>query len=162
MVTSHSLSVNKPLHLNCLIFHKRSGQREVFADTSAEKLHYSFDCALYMTDGTSPFRSFYSSFSQIHKVGIVANFVFPYTYLQCSSLFSPTDESMSKVRNQGIGGGFFSRLQTSLVQLILNRRVTTKLAILAFLYCGEFVKNSNGWPLGLKGLQNLVACPRAL
>ena len=35
------------------------------------------------------------------------------------------------------------RLQISLVQFILNGRAKTKLAILAFLCCGEFVKTSN-------------------
>ena len=32
-------------------------------------------------------------------------------------------------------------LQTTLVQFISNGTAKTKLAILAFLYCGEFVKN---------------------
>ena len=34
-------------------------------------------------------------------------------------------------------------LQMSLVQLILNGTAKTKLAILAFLCCGEFVKTPN-------------------
>ena len=37
---------------------------------------------------------------------------------------------------------YISRLQTSLVKLILNGTAKTKLAILAFLHCGEIVKNS--------------------
>ena len=38
---------------------------------------------------------------------------------------------------------YISRLQTLLVFLILNGTAKTKLAILAFLYCGQIVKNSN-------------------
>ena len=34
-------------------------------------------------------------------------------------------------------------LQTSLVWLISNGTANTKLAILTFLYCGKFLKNSN-------------------
>ena len=36
-----------------------------------------------------------------------------------------------------------SRLQTSLVQVIFNGTAKTKLAILALLYCSEFVKTPN-------------------
>ena len=39
---------------------------------------------------------------------------------------------------------YLSRLQTSLVFLILIGLAKTKLAILPFLYCGEIVKNSIG------------------
>ena len=35
-------------------------------------------------------------------------------------------------------------MQTTLVQLISNETTKTKLAILAFLYCGQYLKNSNG------------------
>ena len=38
---------------------------------------------------------------------------------------------------------YISRLQTLLVFSILNGTAKTKLAILAFLYCGQIVKNSN-------------------
>ena len=38
------------------------------------------------------------------------------------------------------------RLQTSLVIFISNGTAKTKLGILPFLYCGEFVKNSSGKP----------------
>ena len=37
---------------------------------------------------------------------------------------------------------YISRLQTLLVFLILNNTAKVKLAILAFLYCTEIVKNS--------------------
>ena len=37
---------------------------------------------------------------------------------------------------------YFSRLQTSLVFIILNGTAKTKLAMLAFLCCQEFMKNS--------------------
>ena len=39
--------------------------------------------------------------------------------------------------------GYVSRFKISLVQLISNGTGKTKLAILAFLCCGQFVKNSN-------------------
>ena len=41
--------------------------------------------------------------------------------------------------------GCISRLQTSLLLLILNSTAKMKLAILAFLCSGEFVKNSVEW-----------------
>ena len=40
----------------------------------------------------------------------------------------------------GIKGVLVSRLQTSLILLLLNGKAKTKLAILVFLYCEEFVK----------------------
>ena len=36
-----------------------------------------------------------------------------------------------------------SRFQTSFIQFISDGKAQTKLAILAFLCCGQFVKNSN-------------------
>ena len=60
------------------------------------------------------------------------------------SLFAPTDASKYEIRNQGVYEDFISRLNTLLDYLIFNGRAKTKLAMLAFLYCGEFVKNSIG------------------
>ena len=64
-------------------------------------------------------------------------------YLQFSSLFATNDTSNCEVRNQGIHEDYISRLHASLAQLIFNGRAKTKLAMLAFFYCGEFVKNSS-------------------
>ena len=36
---------------------------------------------------------------------------------------------------------YILRMQTSLVQFLFNGTAKTNLAILAFLYCGDFVKN---------------------
>ena len=38
---------------------------------------------------------------------------------------------------------YISRLQTLLVFSLLNGIAKTKLAVLAYLYCGEIMKNSN-------------------
>ena len=40
--------------------------------------------------------------------------------------------------------GYLSRSQTLLVFLILNGTSKTKLTILALMYCGQIMKNSNG------------------
>ena len=63
-------------------------------------------------------------------------------YLQCSSLFAPTDASKYKITNQGIYKDYISIINVMLDWLIFNGRAKTKLAMLAFLYCREFVKNS--------------------
>ena len=63
-------------------------------------------------------------------------------YLQFSSLFATNDASKCEIRNQGIHQDYISRLHASSAQLIFNGRAKTKLAMLAFLCCGEFVKNS--------------------
>ena len=47
-------------------------------------------------------------------------------------------------------GHYISRLQTLLVFLILNGTAKMKLAILAFLYCGEIVKNSSSTVVGIE------------
>ena len=62
-------------------------------------------------------------------------------YLQFSSLFATYDASKFETRYQWMQYDYISRLQTSLVQFLSNDTAKTKLAILAFLYCGEFVKN---------------------
>ena len=51
-----------------------------------------------------------------------------------------------------VKGHYISRLQTLLVFLILNGTAKMKLAILAFLYCGEIVKNSTSTVVGIKKL----------
>ena len=67
--------------------------------------------------------------------------VVPYN---CSFLlyFQSTDARKYEIRNQGVHEDYISRLNTLLHYLIFNGRAKTKLAMLAFLYCGEFVKNS--------------------
>ena len=54
--------------------------------------------------------------------------------------FAPTDVSRCEIRNQGIDEGYNSRLHTWLDKLTFTGRAKTKLAMLAFLYCGEYVK----------------------
>ena len=62
--------------------------------------------------------------------------------MQFSRLFATNDISKCEIRNQGIHEDYISRLHTLLKYLIFNGRAKTKLAMLAFLYCVEFVKNS--------------------
>ena len=82
-----------------------------------------------------------SCFLQSHKVGnvgVIANFVFPYF----SPLFATNDVIKCEIRNQGIHDDYISRLHALCELFIFNGRAKTKLAMLAFLYYGEFVKNS--------------------
>ena len=65
------------------------------------------------------------------------------TYFQFSSLFAPYDVSKCDTRYQWIQTDYISILKTLLFLFISNGRAKTKLAILAFLYCEEFVKNPN-------------------
>ena len=74
-------------------------------------------------------------------VGIVANFVFLID-LQFSSLFT-TDVSKYEIRNQWEYDHNILRSNATLDWLIFSNRAKTKLAMLAFLYCEEIVKNSN-------------------
>ena len=64
-------------------------------------------------------------------------------YLQFSSLFAPTVLSKCEIRNQGVHEDYISRLNALLEYSSFNGRAKTKLAMLAFLYCVEFVKNSS-------------------
>ena len=86
-------------------------------------------------------------FSQKHKVGnvgIIVNFDFS-IYLQFSSFFLHQlvlYTSKCEIGNQGVYNDYISRLHASLNHLIFDGKAKTKLAILAFLYCGGFVKNS--------------------
>ena len=76
-----------------------------------------------------------------HKVGnisIFANFVF----LLAVYLFARIEVSKCELGNQGVHGNYISRIQTLLGELIFNGTIKTKLAMLAFSYCGEIVKNS--------------------
>ena len=63
----------------------------------------------------------------------------------CFFLFVITDASKCEIRSQEVCKDYISRLHTSLDPLIVIGRAKMKLAMLAFLYCGEFVKNSNDW-----------------
>ena len=79
----------------------------------------------------------------IHTVGndgINASFMFPYI---CSLIlyFYPVILVNVKLDVSGYRIDYISRLQTSLVKLILNGTAKTKLEILAFLYSGEIMKN---------------------
>ena len=97
------------------------------------------------------FRIFYlrkrqqSRFSQSHKVGnvgIIANFVLPYI---CSLLLFLGHFAAGKrqIKCQWVQYNCISRFNILLVWYFSNGTAKTKLAILAFLYCGVFVKNSN-------------------
>ena len=48
---------------------------------------------------------------------------------------------VNDIRYQWVQTDYISRLKTLLVLFISNDRANTNLAILAFLYSGEFVKN---------------------
>ena len=96
-----------------------------------------------------------SGFSRTHKIviiGIIANFVFPYF---CSFLLYLHHIILVNV-TLNISGYYISRLQTLLVLLISNGTVETKFAILAFLYSGEFVKNTT-YP-EIISFSTLIAC----
>ena len=59
------------------------------------------------------------------------------------SLFARKDGSKCEIPYQWENKDYILRLKTSLLHFFIsNGRAKTKLAILAFLYCGEFVKNS--------------------
>ena len=62
-------------------------------------------------------------------------------YLQFPSLFLHY-VSKCEITYQCVQENYISKLQTSLVQFVSDGTAKIKLAILAFLYCGEFVKNS--------------------
>ena len=63
-------------------------------------------------------------------------------YLQLRSFFAPCDISKCEIRCQWVYEDYISGLKTSLVSFISNGTAKTKLPILAFLCCGEFMKTS--------------------
>ena len=84
--------------------------------------------------------------SQPHKVGnngININLI-SHTYI-FNFLYHLDLKMLVKVKSD-VKRDYIKRLQTLLVFLILNLTERTKLAILAFLYCGEIVKNCNVLP----------------
>ena len=56
------------------------------------------------------------------------------------ALFASTGVSKCEIRNQGGNEDCILRLNATLDWLMFNDRAKTKLAKLAFLYCGEIVK----------------------
>ena len=64
-------------------------------------------------------------------------------YLQFSSLFIITVVSKYEIRNQWVYDHYILRWNATLDWLIFSDRAKTKLAMLAFLYCIEIVKNSS-------------------
>ena len=90
------------------------------------------------------FKDHPSGFSQTHKIGniaIIANFVFPQTssfllYLQRMLLLNMTLDI------SGYNMIIFQGCKLSWYSSFVMEQLKTKLAILAFLYCGEFVKKS--------------------
>ena len=64
------------------------------------------------------------------------------TYLEFSSLFTLTNVSKWEIGNQRAQEDYILKINVSLDLLIFIDRVKTKLAMLAFLYCRDIVKNS--------------------
>ena len=62
-------------------------------------------------------------------------------YMQFPSLFVSYDISKCDIRYHWVQADYISRFNTLLDFFISNGTAKTKLAILASLYCGEFVKN---------------------
>ena len=79
-------------------------------------------------------------------------------YLQLSSLFVPTVFSKCEFRNQGVHEDYMSRLNALLEWLIFNGRAKTKLAMLAFLYCVKFLKNSCAFAALKRYVSDCVNC----
>ena len=66
--------------------------------------------------------------------------------MQFPSLFATIDVSKYEIRNQWECYHYILRSNATLDSLILINGTKTKLVMLAFLYCGEIVKNSIGHP----------------
>ena len=66
-------------------------------------------------------------------------------YLRFVSLFAPYNISKCEIRWQWVHEDCISGLKNSLVLFISNGTAKTKLAILAFLCCAEFMKNYCDW-----------------
>ena len=76
----------------------------------------------------------------MHPTGMNSCFLIPYI---CSFLLILHHIVLVSAKLDSGGYDYISGLQTSVVQLISNDASKTKLAILAFLYCGEFVQKSD-------------------
>ena len=63
-------------------------------------------------------------------------------YLQFSSVLTSTNVCKREIRNQRAYEDYILRINVTLNWLVFNSRAKTKLAMLAFLHCGEIVKNS--------------------
>ena len=89
-----------------------------------------------------------SRFSQTQKIGniaiiaIIVNFVFQYIFL-FRPLFALYDVGKCEIRCHWVQEDYILMMQTSVIEFSSNGVAKTKLAILAFLYCGRFVKNFN-------------------
>ena len=62
-------------------------------------------------------------------------------------LFVPIDIKKCEITNQGLYENHISWVQILLNELIFNGTDKTTLAMLTFLYYGEFVKNSSGFKI---------------
>ena len=82
--------------------------------------------------------------------------------LQFPSLLAPHAFSQCKIRDQQLQEDHISRLRTSLDQLIPNDIAKTKLAIMAFSYCREFVKNSSAISYSATVTRLYLSTPRIL
>ena len=65
-----------------------------------------------------------------------------FSHFFCSFLLYLLQLFLVNIRNQGVHRYYISGLNALLEQLIFGGRAKMKLAMLAFLYCAEFVKNS--------------------
>ena len=65
-----------------------------------------------------------------------------YHFVAVFSLFASTDVRKCEIRMQGAYEDYISRLHILLDLFIFNGTAKMKLAMLEFLFCGEFVKNS--------------------
>ena len=67
-----------------------------------------------------------------------------YYIFAVSSLFAPDGVCKCEIQYQWVLELCILKLPSSLILFISNDRAKTKMAILPFLYCGEFMKTSNG------------------
>ena len=91
-----------------------------------------------MVGGYSYLDSMLNCFGYFYKHTKLAIILFP--YFQFPLLFAPYVVSKCEIRCLLVWEHYISRLYASLVLLILNATAKTMLAMLAFLYYGEFVE----------------------
>ena len=80
---------------------------------------------------------------KIGNITIIASFVF--SYLQFLSSFPPFDVSKCEIRGRGCKKIIFQSCKLYWQSQFLMAELKQSLAILTFLCCGKFVKNSNSW-----------------
>ena len=78
-------------------------------------------------------------FSQTHKIGIIANFLLPFTWCFLTARYGARK---CEIRYYWVKEDYISRLQTSLLWFISYGTLETTLA---FLYCGEWKPLFQSW-----------------